>query len=573
VKPKGTWWDFPAEWNGWKMIKTFWRWVVIGGLLFTGCGKTSNTISGIVQDEFRPVSGAIVRVQTSDIFTTTDENGQFEIAGLPADNPVRLTAWASGYYIVASEDEVSPGENGVLLELTAHSDTDHPGYQWVSGFSDAGEDGNCQNCHASPDGNESGLPFDEWLVDAHSGSATNRRFITMYTGRDVDGNQSPLTRKGFSRDYGAFPLVPDKSLPYYGPGYQLDFPDTTGNCAACHAPAAAVNAPYSTDPTRVSGVGAEGVSCDFCHKVWAVRLDPSGLPYPNMPGVLSFEFRRPAEGHQFFAGPYDDVAPGEDTYSPLQQQSEFCAPCHFGTFWDTTVYNSFGEWLESPYSDPETGQTCQDCHMPAGLTDHFAMLEKGGNIRDPETIFSHLMLGITNEQFMQNSISVKVDATRENNQVTVRVELINDNTGHHIPTDSPLRNMILLVSAVDANGKPLDQVQGPTVPDWGGEGDPAFGYFAGLSGTGYAKILQELWTEVSPTGAYWNQTRVISDNRIPAMESDISNYLFEGDALGDVMIEVRLIFRRAFIGLMDQKGWEIPDLEIFNQTLILQAND
>ena len=30
------------------------------------------------------------------------------------------------------------------------------------------------------------------------------------------------------------------------------------------------------------------------------------------------------------------------------------------------IDNSYGEWLDSPYSDPKTGQTCQDCHMPNG---------------------------------------------------------------------------------------------------------------------------------------------------------------------------------------------------------------
>jgi hypothetical protein len=115
----------------------------------------------------------------------------------------------------------------------------------------------------------------------------------------------------------------------------------------------------------------------------------------NMPGVLSYEFRRPPEGHQFFSGPYDDVAPFEDTYSPIQRESQFCAPCHFGVFWDTQIYNSFGEWLASPYSNADTGKTCQDCHMPPGKVDHFARYSVGGMQRDPMTIFSHLMPGST----------------------------------------------------------------------------------------------------------------------------------------------------------------------------------
>ncbi len=42
----------------------------------------------------------------------------------------------------------------------------------------------------------------------------------------------------------------------------------------------------------------------------------------------------------------------------------------------------------------------------------------------------------------------------------------------------------------------------------------------------YAKILEDLWTEISPSGSYWNPTRVISDNRIAAMETASSEYSF-----------------------------------------------
>jgi hypothetical protein len=545
-------------------MKNLWRIWYLGMILLMGCSPKSGELSGVVVDENGPVAGAVVRIQTTEKFVVTDDKGAFIFTDLEPDRAVYLTAWAEGYFIGGGDVEYLTGEMDLRLELTRHAAEDHIGYPWLSAYAIAGEDGNCQNCHASMDGTEAGLPFDEWVLDAHGSAATNQRFLTMYAGTDLDGNQSPLTRRAGNRDYGAVPLAPDTTQPYYGPGYKLDFPDTSGNCAACHAPAAAIDAPYGTDPRLVSDVGAEGVACDFCHKVWSVLLNTDGLPYQNMPGVLSFEFLRPEEGHQFFAGPYDDVAPGEDTYSPLQQQSEFCAPCHYGFFWDTLVYNSFGEWLESPYSDPETGRTCQDCHMPTGITDHFATTQAGGRTRDPGTIYSHLMLGVTDEEFMREAVSMQADVSLDQGKLVVTVAVINDNTGHHIPTDSPLRQLILIVRAFDEEGNPLTQVDGPTVPEWGGIGDPADGYYAGLPGVGYAKILEELWTEVSPTGAYWNQTRVSSDTRIPAMETSTTAYTFAGVAEGAARVKVQLVYRRAFIDLADQKGWQIPDLEIAN---------
>lgn len=528
-----------------------------------------DAVSGIVVDDHGPVAGATVSVQASDLAVTTDADGRFRLTGLRPGVPVVLTAFAPGYYI-AGGDECLPGTADVELALAAHADQDNPDYQWLSAFSAAGDDGNCQNCHGGPTDPVPRLPFDEWVRDAHSSSAQNPRFITMYTGTDVDGNRSPQTRYGYSRDYGRFALRPDPNQAYYGPGYKLDFPDNAGNCAACHAPAASIDDPYGVDPTSVAGVGTEGATCDFCHKVWDVLLDPArDLPLTDMPGVLSFEFLRPYEDHQFFAGPLYDVAPGEDTYSRVQNESEFCAACHFGAFWDTVVYNSFGEWLESPYSDSTSpaAQTCQDCHMPSGQNDHFALFDKGGHLRDPATIFSHLMPGAADEELLQKAVTMTATARAEENAIIVQVDITNDGAGHHVPTDSPLRHLILLVEAADADGNTLPQVTGPTVPEWGGVGSPDEGCYAGLPGKAFAKVLEELWTQVSPTGAYWNPTRVVSDNRIPALAADISTYTFAAPDAGATTVTVRLLFRRAFIVLMDQKGWDVPDIVIDRQVM------
>lgn len=522
------------------------------------------SISGVVIGDDGPQADAIVRIQTTELHAISAEDGSFTLKlEDPIDETYNLTGWAEGYFC-SGPFKASPGEQEVVVELIRHADDDNPEYRWLPSlfYPGQGEDQGCAECH-SREGTDLPflLPVDEWLLDAHAQSATNPRFLTMYNGTDLDGNQSPLTPQGSSRDYGTFPLPPDPSQPYYGPGYKLDFPDSAGNCAACHTPAAALNEPYNTDPNAVSGVDAEGFPCDFCHKIWDVKLDPgTGLPYPNTPGVLSFEFRRPHEGHQFFAGPYDDVAPGEDTYSEVQTESAFCAPCHFAAFWDTTIYNSYGEWLTSSYSEPETGQTCQDCHMPPLGATQFATDDAGGLTRDPITIFSHRMPGALDQEFLQNALEMRVETEGKDEYLQVMVSLFNDNTGHKIPTDYPLRHMLLVVEALDEDGNPLMLENGPTLPPWAGEGEADEGYYAGLPGKGYALILQELWTEISPTGAYWNPTRVIEDTRLEPFEEDFSIYHFSVPEGGALQVHVKLLLRRAFIEMMDQKGWADPDI-------------
>ena len=555
-----------------KKLKTVF---VFAFLLFLdACSAHSARISGQVLVDGNPYPDAVVRIQTTDMIAVTDQNGSFNFKGLPANEPHQISAWAHGFYIAGGQP-IQAGTEDLVIELHPLPLADNPDYEWLSAYrqeekNGSGENTPCENCHSSANGK---LPFDEWIKDAHSKSAVNVRFLTMYTGEDAAGNPGQPTQFGTTRDYGNYPLAPDPDQPFYGPGYKLDYPNSAGNCSACHLAAAAVNNPYGIDPALVSGVGLEGINCDFCHKIWDVNLNPeTGLPFPNNPGVLSLEFLRPLPGHQVFIGPYDDVAPGEDTYSPLQSESQLCAACHFGVFSDTVIYNSFGEWLNSEYADPNSVlyQTCQDCHMPSNGTDHFALLDEGGLIRDPESIPSHKMLGITDLDFMRDSVSLTADAIREGDSLFVTVNIRNSQTGHHIPTDSPLRHLILIVRAFDDNGVPLNLLMGPLLPDWTGRGDPETGHYAGLPGEAYAKILEEIWSQQSPSGSYWNQTRILSDNRIPALETAQSSYIFQAPSSKTFLVNIQLVYRQAFIDLEELKGWNRADLLLSEKNLVIK---
>jgi len=536
----------------------------------TGSVPAGATVAGVVVDsDGAPLSGATVRVQATTRQTLTDAQGRFALGGLSPSEPVTISAWNDSYYCDKVE-KVSPPASDVRLVLRHVQTNDNPKYEWIPPTG-------ANSCYSCKPG-----VTQVWLnSDAHGRSGSNIRFLTMYAGTDVKGNRSPLTRYGNTRDYGRIPLRPDPNQPYYGPGYKLDFPDAAGNCAACHVPAAAVDDPYGIDPRHVTGVNALGVHCDYCHKVAAVKLDPAtGLPYPNMPGVLSQDVRRPfpedKQRYQIFFGTFDDDnVPMEDTYLPLIKESQWCAPCHYGVFWDSVVYNSFGEWLASPYSDAATGKTCQQCHMPAPtVLDGRPMTNvapgQGGLERDPMSIPAHTFPGASSVDLLQNAVTMTASARRADRKIAVEVRIVNDKTGHDVPTDSPLRQMILLVRATDSSGRPLTLIDGSTIPDWGGVGDSAKGYYAGLPGKGFAKILSELWTEITPTGAYWNPTRIVSDNRLAAFASDEGTYTFSAPDASTVNVNVSLLFRRAYKELMDQKGWAAPDVVMAEIQLSVQ---
>ena len=114
--------------------------------------------------------------------------------------------------------------SGIQITLKPVPEKDNNLYPWFS-FEGVAGSASCGLCHRE---------YKEWQADAHSQSAINPRFLTMYNGTNVKGEEGQPTRWG---DKGAA-LPPDPSQPYYGPGFQLDTPDRAGNCATCHTPVA-----------------------------------------------------------------------------------------------------------------------------------------------------------------------------------------------------------------------------------------------------------------------------------------------------------------------------------------------
>jgi hypothetical protein len=539
----------------------------------------AGVIAGLVRDAEGAVAGANVRVRLTEHESTTAADGSFSLSGLKMMEPISVTAWAEGYYVGVADG--TPGLVPITITLKPHYTTDNLDYEWFE-FQGVEGSASCAPCHTANA---------EWERDAHSQSAVNPRFLTMYEGTDVHGNKSPSSYDASGRIQS-----PDLSQPYYGPGYRIDYRDRSGNCAACHTPLADNLEPSNTCgwsgchseftasmsdvvpqgiyPTDLEGDAADGVACDFCHKIGEVYVDPdTALPYANKPGISSMRLYRPPEGEQLFFGTYDDVT-RRVTYLPLEEESAFCAPCHYGVFGGVVghnevvggvvVYNSYGEWLESPYSDPETGQTCQDCHMLPVENDYFVFLEQGGLRRAYKPVHNHYMPGAADEALLQNSVTMTTAARLEGEEVWVEVGVTNDKTGHHVPTGTPLRHMILVVEVVDAGGKRLPLRDGPVLPDWTGD-------YAGEAGRYYAKVLKDEWTGESPTGAYWRDISLVEDTRLAAFATDVSQYTYAAPVDGPVTIEVRLLFRRAFQQLMEWKGWDDPDILMEEATIVLPS--
>jgi hypothetical protein len=177
--------------------------------------------------------------------------------------------------------------------------------------------------------------------------------------------------------------------------------------------------------------------------------------------------------------------------------------------------------------------------------------------RDPSQIRSHAFEGTTPE-FLRRAVKLGAASRAVGDTVTVSVEVKNVGAGHHVPTGVTLRNLILVVSIRDRDEVPLEQLSGPTVPNWGGVGDPAAGNLAGLPGKGYARVLVD---EFLAENVLFTEAVSAFDNRIPAGATDSSAYTFrlpKDWRKRGIRTEVALYYRRAFKPIADQRKWNIP---------------
>lgn len=492
-------------------------------------GDQTATISGIVVGEDGlPIAGAIVRIQAMENGVLTASDGTFTLRDLAEGQAVTVSGWKELHYCVNAYEVVPPADN-VELVLRLYQTDDNPSFEWSLPISDDPDVPTCARCKADVTA--------IWLGNAHAGAGTNPRFFSMYNGTDTTGTRRVV------------------------PGYVDDFPGTAGVCATCHAPGAAIDAPYSTDMNELEGADVYGVHCDFCHKTANVYLDPATkLPYDNAPGVLSMDVRRPwpdTDRYELFFGTFDDDnVPEEDTKLSLIAESAFCATCHQFSFWGTPIYQSYREWLESPYAEEEV--TCQMCHMPAPSVLDGEILTNvapgfGGVERDPMTIHAHTQPGAADVELLQDTVELTLDLEQdENGSVVATVEIKNAKAGHHVPTDYPGRQMILVVTATDSEGRELILSQGPMLPAW-------CGAQAGNPGVAYAKVLRDVETGESPVVNYWKQTQIESDNRLAAFEVDRTAYRF-APGEGTTSVHAVVLFRRLYQDLADAKGWNMPDI-------------
>lgn len=509
-------------------------WTVIGVLAAIAGQASAQQVSGTVRASASgdPIVGALVSLQAAGLRTTTGVDGTYAF-DLPNGTDLVVVAAAKGYFNTGTS--VTPPATGVDFSLDTVPQDDDPNYQFIHPTS-------CGGCH--PD------QYEEWVNSPMAHAGHNTWVADIYNGSGTPGGM------------GGFVYTRDSAFADSNPASE---------CAACHQPERWIENPFTPleDPSDLpSEAVLHGISCDICHKIADVNVANI-----NYPGVFAggVTLTRPAGDpvHQVQYGVLGDT---NFMFEPLMRPSyqpqlvaETCGACHQDkndihedhSFAGVTSEPTYIEWIESPYGDPESPQfaTCVDCHMPASdatdiCTLLYPPLQRTG-------IKSHVILGTT-PQYLENAVELSMQTQLVGDEIGVTVTINNSLTGHHVPTGVTVRNMILVVEAWPVGGDPLTSslahLGNQTIHDLGGVGDPAQGYYAGMAGKFYAKVNHDQ-NGNGPT-FFTDATGIQFDNRIPALQSDVTNYTFRAPSEGGpINVRARLIYRRAFRFLVDAKQW------------------
>ncbi len=396
-----------------------------------------------------------------------------------------------------------------LVEIEIHrlpdAADDNPDYQWLpGGDSHSMTSGWCGHCHKTI--------ADEWSVGRHNASARNAKTWDLYVGGgDLDpavcaalggwigeGQEPGVDGGVVERCYvgdGVLPFLHDDCGEDGADG--CDHPDEAasldsyGSCGDCHSPTSQADGGAIDFARSFEITYDEGVSCDLCHKIRSV--DAGGAP--GRDGGM--QLQRPSEetdvfGHEFDPitfGPYPDVVAGnmKGTYNPVMRDADWCSSCHEyarGALrpdqqvdpvrWPDglPIGEIYSEYLASPYAGTPT--TCQTCHMTVldeesstyNITEVGMVPSPGqGWFRELGEVHHH---NLTVAEDMAEAVGMSLSLSVDGNDLVATVTVSNLTAGHAMPSGEPMRQLIVLVEAVDDNGDPLPASGGQAVPDVGG---------------------------------------------------------------------------------------------------------
>lgn len=277
-------------------------------------------------------------------------------------------------------------------------------------------------------------------------------------------------------------------------------------CHNCHNP----------QVTKAPHANRLPIGCDYCHKIKDVETHNN-----ESFGSDRIQHHIPENGALAF-GQLDDPVGRIDYFEPLYGKSEYCSACHEASFWHTPIYSTYSEWQSSPQAKQNI--QCQDCHMQT-RAQFSASVEHGGKQRKSQTLSSHDFQ--SNIDQLRNAINFNLSHTQTADKITLSIHINNIGAAHDLPSGNPNQHMILVVTALNEQGKALNRLSGTVLPKWS--------LHAGESGAVLGKILAAKTSYKTAQlnqypSAFWLPSVIESDTRLKALTEQVHSFHFSSDS-------------------------------------------
>jgi hypothetical protein len=400
-------------------------------------------------------------------------------------------------------------------------------------------------------------------------------------------------------------------------------------CSICHMPMTTYSARATGGLGKIFAhlpmggrnadpLAADGVSCTVCHQITNERL---GMPEsftggyvlnvaaPGSPQPMFGRFQVD-EGRTHLMRSATGVAPTESVHV---RRSELCATCHtlFTTALDADgraigrlpEQVPFLEWQHSAYNNE---RSCQDCHMPPvadptpiasvlgepreGLSRHtflggnFFMLRMLNRYRNDlgVTAPSHELEAAamaTERQLRADTATIRIADARRTGSTAAFSVIVENLTGHKLPTGYPSRRTWLHVTVRDATGRVLFE-SGAVAPTGAIAGnandeDPARyePHYDEIRSSAEVQIYESIMVDQkgTPTTGLLQGVRYVKDNRLlprgfskAAASADVAVH---GEATSDADFQSGGDRVRYLIDVSKAQGPITADVELRFQTI------
>jgi len=359
-------------------------------------------------------------------------------------------------------------------------------------------------------------------------------------------------------------------------------------CRGCHAPQGVINndkGPLTEygDMWEKKGkslldamghglsVSERGTGCVFCHRVSKAENAGGNTDMTiNLKDRDAYVFEdsknslmKWLEKKQIDAFPQ----PHKDSYSnaELYQSSLYCATCHneFTTGPGASINDNFGEWIKSPFNNPEDPskhKTCIDCHMTQDVTDFDNKVAGQSTNNGPikENMRSHHFVGgnyyftgMRNPEHKKLSIDIlktalTLDVEKQGDIFTAKVT--NVNSGHDMPGGARRQVWIELI-VTDATGERVFEsgvMKNGVIPK-----DSRRFIKIGVDKEGKSVGL-----------AFWRYSKIGQDTRIKSGETRNESFQLPADLNYPISISTRVLYQVFAKGLTAKVRDAFPDENI-----------